>query len=630
MRRSMSASCRLPAAIRETCTEMSNQGGAAGVDRSYDISQPLEKLHPDERLKAASNHLRGTIVQSLAEPITGAVAETDTKLLKFHGIYQQDDRDLREERRHQKLEPAWQFMIRVRLAGGVCTPAQWLKLSELALTYGSPSLRLTTRQTFQFHGILKQNLKHTIRGLNDALLDTIAACGDDTRGVMASVNPHVSALHREVYELARQTSDAVIPRHRAYYEIWLDGEKRISSQADDPDDPEEPLYGPTYLPRKFKIGFAIPPLNDIDVYTQDVGLIAIADGETLTGFNLTVGGGMGRTDRTPHTFPRLGDLAGYVPKEQAIEVSKTIVAIQRDFGNRVDRSRARFKYTIENKGLDWFRSELERRLGFPLQAPRPFAFTTSGDDYGWIEGSDGNWHYTMFIENGRVADSETSRLMTALQEIAAVHRGEFRVTPNQNLIIANIAPAEKPRIAALLEQHHLEAANQGSPLRLNSMACVGFPTCGLAMAESERYLPSLVSKAEALLARHGLTDEAIIMRMTGCPNGCARPYVAEVAFSGRGPGKYNMYLGGGWHGQRLNRMYLENIGEERILAELDGMFARFSAERVAGEHFGDFVVRAGYVREVTSGPDFNSPVPPTGSSVPSGSVPAPRSASPRP
>ena len=572
----------------------------ADVDRSSDISQPLEKLHPDERLKAGSDFLRGTIVESLAAPLTGAVSETDAKLMKFHGIYQQDERDLREERRRQKLEPAWQFMIRVRLAGGVCSPAQWLKLSELALAYGSPSLRLTTRQTFQFHGVLKHNVKRTLQGLDEVLLDTIAACGDDTRGVMSSVNPHLSVLHREVYELARKTSNHVIPEQRAYHEIWLDGEKKISSG------PEEPMYGPTYLPRKFKFGFAIPPVNDIDVYTQDVGFIAIADGESLSGFNLTVGGGMGRTDRTPHTYPRLGDLVGFVPKERLLDVALAIVTIQRDFGNRVDRSRARFKYTIDDKGLDWFRRELEGRLGFALESARDFVFTTNGDDYGWTQGSDGAWHYTLFIENGRVADAGEFRLMTALQDIARVHEGEFRVTPNQNLVIANVSRQNRPRISRLLDKHRLNASNQGSALRLNSMACVGFPTCGLAMAESERYLPALVTRAEAMLEHHGLAGEPITMRMTGCPNGCARPYVAEIAFTGRAPGKYNMYLGGGAHGQRLNRMYLENIGEERILEELDGIFGRFAKERADGERFGDFVIRAGFVREVTSGRDFNS------------------------
>jgi len=567
------------------------------IDRSADLSQPLEKLSADERMKAASNYLRGTIAASLLDPITGAVTETDTKLMKFHGIYQQDDRDLRDERRRQKLEPAYQFMIRVRLAGGVCTPAQWLKLSELALAYGSPSLRLTTRQTFQFHGVLKNNLKPTIQGLHEALLDTIAACGDDTRGIMSSVNPQLSALHREVYELARATSDQVIPRHRAYHEIWLDGEKVASSE------PEEPMYGPTYLPRKFKFGFAIPPSNDIDVYTQDAGLIAIADGETLAGFNLTVGGGMGRTDRAPETYPRLGDVVGYFPKEKLPEVALAVVEIQRDYGNRVTRARARFKYTIDDKGVDWFRAELARRLGFALEAPRPFAFESNGDSYGWVRGSNGDWHYTLFIENGRIADVGPRRLMSALQDVARAHRGEFRVTPNQNLVIANVAARDKRKIEALLRSHGLDAANQGSALRLNSMSCVGLPTCGLAMAESERYLPQLIDKVDALLAGHGLADEPITLRMTGCPNGCARPYVAEIAFTGRAPGKYNMYLGGGWHGQRINRLYLENIGEARILEELDSLFGRFAGERNPGEHFGDFVIRAGIVRAVLHGKD---------------------------
>ena len=581
---------------------MSTEGDTAaptGVDRSCDLSQPLEKLHPDERMKAESNYLRGTIADSLLDPLTGAVTQTDAKLMKFHGIYQQDDRDLREERRRQKLEPDYQFMIRVRLAGGVCTPAQWLKLAGLALRHGNATLRLTTRQTFQFHGVLKGSLKPTLAGLHEALLDTIAACGDDTRGVMSSVNPHLSALHREVHELARRTSNEVIPVQRAYHEIWLDGEKVVSSE------PEEPMYGPTYLPRKFKFGFAIPPLNDIDVYTQDVGFVAMAEGETLSGFDLTVGGGMGRTDRAPHTYPRLGDLIGYFPKDRLSEVALAIVTIQRDFGNRADRSRARFKYTLDDKGLPWFRRELEARLGFALEPARPFVFTTHADDYGWTRGSDGAWHYTLFVENGRIADTERLRLMTALQEIARVHQGEFRLTPNQNLIIANVPAQARAAIDRLLEGHGLHGPNRASALRLNSMACVGFPTCGLAMAESERYLPVLIDKVEAIAQRHGLAGQAIVTRMTGCPNGCARPYVAELAFTGRAPGKYNMYLGGGAHGQRLNRMYLENIGEERILAEIDRLFARYAAERVEGERFGDFVIRAGIVRAVESGIDFN-------------------------
>ncbi len=576
---------------------MTNPNPGQSVDRSADLSQPLEKLSADERLKAGSNQLRGTILASLADPLTGAVAPDDAKLMKFHGTYQQDDRDLRDERRRQKLEPAYQFMIRVRLAGGVCTPAQWLKLSELALAYGTPSLRLTTRQTFQFHGVLKHDVKRIMQGLHAVLLDTIAACGDDTRGVMSSINPHLSSLHREVLELARATSNHVIPRMPAYHEIWLDGEKYASSE------PEEPVYGRTYLPRKFKFGFAIPPLNDIDVYSQDVGLIAIAEGEELLGFNITVGGGMGRTDRAPETYPRLGDLVGYIPKNQLLHFARTIVEIQRDYGNRANRARARFKYTVDDKGLPWLRAEIERRLGFALEAPRETVFTTNGDQYGWAQGSDGRWHYTLFVENGRVADHGDLRLMTGLQEIARAHQGEFRVTPNQNVVIANVAEADKARIEALLEQHGLHRNNRSSVLRLNAMSCVGLPTCGLAMAESERYLPALISKIEPLLEQHGIADVPITLRMTGCPNGCARPYIAEIAFTGRALGKYNMYLGGGHHGQRLNRLYLENVGEERILQELEKLFAHYATDRTAGEPFGDFVIRAGYVRPVLHGSD---------------------------
>lgn len=583
---------------------MSAETKLPAIDRSHDISQPLEKLHPNERLKDQSNYLRGTIEQSLAAPLTGSVTSDDTKLMKFHGIYQQDDRDLREERRRQKLEPAYQFMVRVRLAGGVCSPRQWLKIDELSELYGGATLRMTTRQTFQFHGILKPNLRNTIQGLNEVLLDTIAACGDDTRGVMCSVNPHLSALHAEVYDLARRTSNRVIPKTRAYHEIWLNGEKVAASDADTP--PEDPIYGRTYLPRKFKFGFVIPPVNDIDVYAQDVGLIAIAEGEKLLGFNLSVGGGMGNTDNAPETFPRLGDVVGYFPKEKLFDIAVATATIQRDYGDRVDRMHARFKYTIEDRGTDWFKAELASRVGFPLEEARAFEFTSNGDTYGWVQGSDGMWHFTMFIENGRIRNTPQRPLKTALRELALVHKGELRLTPNQNLIVANVSEAEKPHIADMLAAYGLDSSIHASALRLNSMACVALPTCGLAMAESERYLPTLVTKVERILADHGLQDVPITMRMTGCPNGCARPYIAEIGFTGRAPGKYNFYLGGGFHGQRLNRLYLENVGEARILEELGKIIAHFAKDRHDKEHFGDFVIRAGYVRAVTGGKDFNS------------------------
>ena len=570
------------------------------VDRSRDLSQPLDRLGPDETLKASSDQLRGTIKQSLADPITGSVVPPDTKLMKFHGIYQQDDRDLRDERRRQKLEPAYQFMIRVRLAGGVCQTSQWLQLDDIARNHADGTLRLTTRLTFQFHGVLKHNLKPSIQAMHSALLDTIAACGDDLRGIMCSVNPHLSELHAEVYEIAKATSNHAIPRMPAYHEIWLDKERVATSQ------PEEPFYGRQYMPRKFKIGFVLPPSNDIDVYAQDLGFIAVAgpDGQ-LEGFNIAIGGGMGRTDNAPETYPRLADVIGFIPKGKTIAATDAVMSVQRDYGDRVERAHARFKYTIDDKGLEWIKAEIERRLGFALEEARPFTFDSNGDDLGWSTGADGKHHFGLFIQNGRVANRGGYGLMDGLRAIAEVHKGEFRLTPNQNLVIANIPPEQRKKIEKLLDRYGMTDAGNSSALRRNSIACVALPTCGLAMAESERYLPSLITKLEAILAENGLSDDAITIRMSGCPNGCSRPYISEIAFTGRAPGKYNVYLGGGFHGQRLNKLYLENVGEERFLGELGKIIRHYARDREAGERFGDFAIRAGYVREVTAGRNFN-------------------------
>ncbi|MDB6000903.1 MAG: sulfite reductase hemoprotein beta-component [Rhizobacter sp.] len=570
------------------------------TDRPHDISQPLARLSDDERLKVASDQLRGTIMRSLGDRLSGAVSDPDTKLLKFQGIYQQDDRDLRDERRRQKLEPAFQFMIRVRLPGGVCTPAQWLKLDELARTHGGNTLRLTTRQTFQFHWVLKQNLKPTLQGLHEVLLDTIAACGDDSRGVMSAVNPHLSALHAQVVDLARRASNQAIPKMRAYHEIWY-GEERIASS-----EPEEPFYGRSYMPRKFKIGFAIPPSNDIDVHAQDLGFIAIADEGGLKGFNVAIGGGMGRTDQASETYPRLADVIGFVTPEQVLATCEAVMAVQRDHGDRKNRAHARFKYTIDDRGLAWTQAEIERRLGFTLQAPRPYAFDSNGDTLGWQQGDDGRHHVTLFIQNGRLANHPGLLWMDGMRAIASVHEGEFRLTPNQNLTIANIGDDKRAEIERLLDAYGFMAPSKTSAMRLNSMACVAFPTCGLAMAESERYMPDLLTRIEAILETHGLTDEPITIRMSGCPNGCSRPYIAEIGLTGRAPSKYNLYLGGGFHGQRLNRMVLENIGEPAILEMLDKTLGHYARDRLPGEHFGDFAIRAGHVREVLEGRDFNS------------------------
>jgi sulfite reductase (NADPH) hemoprotein beta-component len=568
-------------------------------DRSRDLSQPLEKLSPDETLKASSDQLRGTILTSLLDRLTGAVTPSDTKLMKFHGIYQQDDRDIRDERRRQKLEPAFQFMIRVRLPGGVCTAAQWLKIDELARAHGQETLRLTTRQTFQFHWVLKDDLKPTIQGLHDVLLDTISACGDDARGVMASVNPELSALHAEIYEIARHASDHAIPRQKGYHEIWYGAERVATSEA------EEPFYGRTYMPRKFKIGFVIPPVNDIDIYAQDLGFIAIVEKGELKGFNVVIGGGMGRTDQKPETYPRLASEIGYVDKKDVIPTCDAVMGVQRDYGDRKERLHARFKYTIDDRGLDWIKEEIERRLGHPFEAARPIHFTTNADTYGWQVGEDGLHHLTLFIENGRLFNKPEMKLLDGLAAVARVHKGTFRVTPNQNVIISGIRAEDKGKIERILKDHGLDKLNEVGTLRLNAMACVAFPTCGLAMAESERYLPSLITKIEAILAAHGLEKEPITIRMTGCPNGCARPYIAEIGLTGRAIGKYNLYLGGGFYGQRLNKMALENVNEATILKYLEDVIARYARERLESEHFGDFAIRAGYVAEVTEGRAFN-------------------------
>jgi sulfite reductase (NADPH) hemoprotein beta-component len=568
-------------------------------DRSRDVSQPLDRLGPDETLKAESDQLRGTIAAGLDAELTAAVPGNDIKLMKFHGIYQQDDRDIRDERRRQKLEPAYRFMARVRLPGGVLSPEQWLKLDELGRAYGGESLRLTTRQTFQFHYIHKQNLRPLIQGMHEVLLDTKAACGDDSRGVMASINPQLSALHAEVHALAKKASDHAIPKTGAYKEIWY-GEERTPVSG-----PEEPLYGKTYMPRKFKIGFVVPPINDIDVYAQDLGFIAIVDNGKLVGFNIAIGGGMGRTDQAPQTYPRLASVIGFVPADKVLETCDAVMAVQRDYGDRLDRGRARFKYTVDDKGLDWIAAEIENRLGFALEPARPYSFTSNGDPIGWTTGEDGREHCTLFIQNGRVSNFPHRALLDGLRAVARIHKGMFRVTPNQNLIIADVAPENRPEIERLLQEYKLDALQAGSGLRLNSMACVALPTCGLAMAESERYLPDLVTRIEAILAEHGLIDEPITIRMTGCPNGCSRPYIAEIALTGRAPGKYNLYLGGGFHGQRLNKMALENVGEKAILDLLSKIIAHFARERLSGEHFGDFAIRAGYVVEVKEGRFFN-------------------------
>ncbi len=557
-------------------------------------------LHKNEVLKAESNYLRGHILQDLSDPSTGTISEDSAQLTKFHGVYPQDDRDLRNQRRKEGKEKAYIFMARVRVPGGVCTPKQWLTLDALADSHANGTLKITNRQAFQFHGILKGNLRPAIREVNRVLMDTLAACGDVVRNVMCNPNPHLSSLHAETLEIARAVGRHLSPHTRAYHELWV--EDRLVGGGD-PEEDAEPIYGKTYLPRKFKIGFAIPPSNDIDVFANDLGFIAVADDKgRLAGFTITVGGGMGMSHNQVETYPRLAEVLGFCRPEQVVEVAEKIVTVQRDFGDRTDRKHARFKYTVADRGLVWIRNEVERRLGWELGTPRRFEFTDTGDRYGWTEGPDGSAHFTLFIENGRVKGD----VKTALREIASVHTGDFRLTPNQHLMIASISPENRPRIEGLLRKHGLDTANRATGLRLNSMACVALPTCGLALAESERYLPELVTQLDEAVESAGLRDDAIVIRMTGCPNGCGRPFLAEIGFVGRSPGKYNMYLGAAFNGSRMNTLYKASLATAEIIPLTQGLLKRYAAERLDGERFGDFSIRVGLVKPTGTAADFHS------------------------
>jgi len=556
-------------------------------------------LSKNEGLKAASDYLRGTILADLVAE-GGSVTEESNQLLKFHGTYLQDDRDVRTERRRQKLDKAWSFMIRVRVPGGVCTPAQWLEMDRIADQYANGTLKLTTRQAFQFHGVLKESLKSTIAEVNGSLLDTISACGDVNRNVMCNPNPFESRAHEAAHAAAVAISTHLTPKSRAYHEIWLD-EERVAGP--DNEGFEEPIYGKTYLPRKFKIAVAVPPYNDVDILTNDLGFTAIVEAGEVVGYNVTAGGGMGMSHGQHATYPRLADQLGFILPEAVVKVAEAVVTTQRDFGDRTDRKHARLKYTIEDMGLEHFKAEVEQRSGITFAPAREATFTTMSDRYGWTEGWNGKWQLNLFIQGGRVKDTPELPMKAGLRRVAQIHRGDFRLTGNQNLIIANVDPADRPAIEALLQEHGLLDSHQVSGLRRNSLACVALPTCGLSLAESERKLPELMPTMEESLRKHGLEGEEIVIRMTGCPNGCARPYNAEIGLVGRAPGKYNLYLGGSFEGDRLNRCHAESQTEPEILATLDELFGRFATERQVGEHFGDFCVRTGIVRAVTNGRD---------------------------
>jgi sulfite reductase (NADPH) hemoprotein beta-component len=560
-----------------------------------------KKLSANEGIKTRSNYLRGTIAEGLTDLSTGSLSEDDQQLLKFHGTYQQDDRDTRATRRKHKLDKAYSFMIRIRVPGGVATPEQWLATDHLATTFANHTIKLTTRQAFQFHGIIKSNLKRTIADINKAAMDTIAACGDVNRNVMCNPNPYLSTAHADVLQAAKDISSHLTPHTRAYHEIWLDGEKVQTSEEE-----QEPIYGKTYLPRKFKITIAVPPSNDVDIFANCLSFIAIVEGGKVVGYNVAVGGGMGSTHGNEATYPRLADVIGYCPAEKVVDVAEKVVLVQRDFGDRTDRKHSRFKYTVDDYGPEWILAKLNEYLGYDLEPVRPYEFVDNGDRFGWQEDPNGNFHYTMFIEGGRVLDTPSYPMRTGLREIAKIHDGDFRLTANQNLMIANISPEKRVQIEALMEQYGIKDSHEKSALRLSSIACVALPTCGLALAEAERYLPKVVSDLEETVESVGLRHDAITIRMTGCPNGCGRPFIAEIGFVGRGPDRYNLYLGGGHAGQRLNKLYRQDIHSDEIKPILAPILSHYAKERNEGERFGDFVIRTGYVAATVQGKDFHA------------------------
>lgn len=602
---------------------------ALGVDGIAAADEPPPITNED--IKIGSNYLRGTIADGLQDASTGAISASDQQLTKFHGIYMQDDRDIRDERKARGLEPAYAFMVRVRLPGCVATPDQWLKIDELADKRGNGTFKITTRGTFQLHGVIKANLKPAIRGINSALIDTMAACGDVDRNVVTAALPGNAKIHDEIEKVAYQISEHLLPETTAYHEIWLEGEdagdgegytKKFAERLDGPKKKKtlvsgstlvdhEPLYGPTYLPRKFKINIAVPPYNDVDVFAHDIGLIAIVEHNGLVGFNVFAGGGMGVTHNNKRTYPRTGSLLGYVAKEGIETVCEKIMLVQRDHGDRKNRKHARLKYTIDDMGVNVFREKVEELLGYRFEAARQFTFESNVDTFGWVTDETGLHHFTTFVENGRVEDTPELQFKTGLREIAKVLKqegGRFRLTANQHILVSEIADELRPQIEQLLAKYKLDNI-VFSGLRLSSAACVAFPTCGLAMAESERYLPLLVTKLEKALEEYGLRHDSIVMRMTGCPNGCARPWLAEVALVGKAYGSYNLMLGGGYHGQRLNKLYRSSVKEDEIVATLKPLFKRWALERHEKEHFGDFLIRSGVIAATTEGKNFWDNVP---------------------
>lgn len=547
---------------------------------------------PADILKENSNYLRGTLAESLKQDTTHFSSE-ETQLLKFHGSYQQDDRDLRAGLMREKKEKAFSMMVRSKVPGGKMSAEQYLAHDELARNYGNGTMRITDRQGIQFHGVLKKNLKQLILELNRKLVTTSGACGDIVRNVMASTAPLKEHAKYDLHKYAKAVSDQFLAKSNAYYDIWLDGEKVETHQ---PVENEcEPIYGKTYLPRKFKIGICYPEDNSIDVYTQDLGIIAATDSEgNLEGFNIVVGGGLGMTHGIAKTRPILAKPLCYVSGMQdLLDVSKAIVLVQRDYGNRQDRKQARLKYLIEERGLDWFRSEVEKRYGKKTEPVREIKIREVQTYHGWHEQADGRWFLGVFVENGRVKDEGDFRLMTGLREVVKKYSPVVYLTGYQDVLLSGFDTAQKGEIEAMLKSYGIQPAETYSLLRRNAIACPAFPTCGLAIAESERAMPSVIDDLDREIQALGLQDQPIIARMTGCPNGCARPYNAEIAFVGRTPGTYNVYVGGNHRGDRLAEEIGDKIKQEDLASFLSPVLSFYKAERQRGEGFGTFCERVG-------------------------------------
>ena len=569
------------------------------------------QLSDNERLKGQSDYLHGSIAQDLGEQLTGGFQGDNFQLIRFHGMYEQDDRDIRAERIEQKLEPRKTVMLRCRLPGGIIQPQQWLGIDEFATAhtfYGS--IRLTNRQTFQYHGVLKQNIKAVHQWLHKLGLDSIATAGDVNRNVLCTSNPVESSLHQEAYEWAKKISEHLLPQTKAYADIWLDGQKVESTETTErpplkeavkSGDATEPVLGKNYLPRKFKTSVVIPPHNDVDLHANDLNFVAIGEGGALIGFNVLVGGGLSMEHGNTQTYPNTAVEFGYIGLDKVLDCAAAVVSVQRDWGNRIDRKNAKSRYTIERVGKAAFIAEVEKRMDSQFEPIRPYTFTSRGDRIGWVQGEDKKWHLTLFIENGRLLDYPGRPLKTGVREIAKVHKGDLRLTANQNLIVAGVAARDKAKIEQIAREHGL-ISDAVTPQRENSMACVSFPTCPLAMAEAERFLPAFTDQVDALFAKHSLQQEHIVLRVTGCPNGCGRAMLAEIGLVGKAVGRYNLYTGGNREGTRIPRLFKENITEPEILAIIDGWLGDWAANRQANEGFGDFAVRTGIVKPVLDAP----------------------------